>query len=94
MLLIIEKGIRGGMCHVISRYAKANNTYMKHYKKEKKLSCLMYWHLNNLYGWAMSQKLLTNIFKLVKEPERFNKTKVKNYYDNSNEGYILEDDVE
>ena len=29
MLLMIEKGIRGGMCHAIYKYAKANNKYMK-----------------------------------------------------------------
>ena len=29
MLLIVEKGIRGGMCHAIHRYAKTNNKYMK-----------------------------------------------------------------
>ena len=35
MLLILEKGIRGGICHSISRYAKANNKYMKEYDKNK-----------------------------------------------------------
>ena len=29
MLLMLEKGIRGGICHAILRYAKANNKYMK-----------------------------------------------------------------
>ena len=28
MLLMVEKGIRGGTCHVIHRYTKANNKYM------------------------------------------------------------------
>ena len=31
MLLMVEKGIRGGICHAIHRYAKANNKYMKDY---------------------------------------------------------------
>ena len=35
MLLMVEKGIRGGMCHAIPRYAKANNEYMKNYNKNK-----------------------------------------------------------
>ena len=29
MLLIVEKGIRGGICHAIHRYAKTSNKYMK-----------------------------------------------------------------
>ena len=65
MVLIIENRIRDGICHVISRYAEANNKYMKQNKKDKVLSCLIYWDLNNLCGWAMSQKLLANILNWV-----------------------------
>ena len=56
MLLMVEKGIRGGVCHALYRYVKANNTYMKNYDKNKKLSYLDYWDVNILYGLAMSQK--------------------------------------
>ena len=35
MLLMVEKGIRGGICHAILRYAKANNKYMKDYNKDE-----------------------------------------------------------
>ena len=35
MLLTVEKGIRGGICHAIHQYAKANNKYIKNYKNKK-----------------------------------------------------------
>ena len=54
MLLIVEIGIKGGICHALYRYAKANNKYMKNYDKNKKLSYLQYWDVNNLYGCTMS----------------------------------------
>ena len=50
MLLMVEKGIRGGMCHAIHRYAKANNKYMKSYNKKKESSFIEYSDANNLYG--------------------------------------------
>ena len=42
MLSMIEKGIRGGICHAIHRYAKANNKFMKEYDKDKESSYLKY----------------------------------------------------
>ena len=50
MLLMVEKGIRGGTCHSIYRYAKANNKYMKGYDKNKESSYLQYWNVKNLYS--------------------------------------------
>ena len=66
MLLMVEKGIRGGICHAIYRYAKANNNYMKNYNKEKEESFLQYLDDCNLYGWTMSQKLPVSGFKWKK----------------------------
>ena len=62
MLLMIEKGIRGGMCQSTHRYAKAKNKYMKNYSKSIESSYLTYLDANNLYGSAMSQKLSANGF--------------------------------
>ena len=63
MLLMVEKRIRQGICHSINRYTEANNKYMKDYDKNKELPYLKYWDVNNLYGWAMPQKLPVNDFK-------------------------------
>ena len=63
MLLMVEEGIRGGICHSIHRYAKANNKYMKNCDKNKESSYIQYLDANNLYGWAMSQKLPVSGFK-------------------------------
>ena len=57
MLLIIEKGIGGGMCHATHRYAKANNKYMKSYDKNIQSSYLIYLDANNLYGGEMKNFL-------------------------------------
>ena len=42
MLLMVEKGIRKGICHYIHQYAKVNNKYMKGYNKNKESLCLQY----------------------------------------------------
>ena len=62
MLLIVENGIRGGICHVIHRYAKANNKYMKIYDENEESSFLEYLDANNFYGWAMSEPLPVSDF--------------------------------
>ena len=67
MLLMVEKGTRGGICQAIHRYAKANNKYMKNYDKNNESSYIEYLDANNLYGWAMSQKLPRNGFKQRKQ---------------------------
>ena len=61
MLVMVEKVIRMGICHSIYRCAKAYVKYMKDYNKNKKLSYLQYWDVNNLYGRSMPQKLPVNI---------------------------------
>ena len=63
MLLLVEKGIRRGVCNSVHQYAKANNKYMKDYDKNKDSSYINYWGINNLYGWAMFQNLPKFNFK-------------------------------
>ena len=86
MLLMVEKGIKSGICQAIHRYAKANNKYMKNYVKSIKLSFIEYLDANNLYGWAVSQKLAVNGLKWVKNLRQFNESFIRNYNENSNKG--------
>ena len=82
MLLMVEKGIRWGMCNAIYRHAKANNKYMKNYDKNTASSFLVYLDANNLYGWAMSQKLSVKNFKWIKKDDllKFNEDFTKQYW--------------
>ena len=66
MLMIFEKGIRGGITQISKRYAEANNKYMKDYNPSKPSTYIQYLDANNLYGWAMSQSLPTHGFKWMK----------------------------
>ena len=50
LLLMVQKGIRIGICHSINRYAKVNIKYMEDYNKIKELSYLKYWDVNSFYG--------------------------------------------
>ena len=67
MLLMVERRIRGGISYAIHSYAKSNNIYMKNYDKNIESSCLMYLDANNLYGWAMAQRLPVNGFELMEQ---------------------------
>ena len=63
MLLMVEKGTRGAIYQAIHRYAKANNKCIKNYDKNNESSYIEYLDANDLYGWAMSQRLPVNGFK-------------------------------
>ena len=96
MLLMFEKWIKGGIFQATHRHAKANNKYMKNYDKNIESSYIEYLDANNLYGWAMSQKLPVNDFKWIKKEElsKFNEDFIKNYDENGNTGYFLEVDID
>ena len=101
MLLMVEEGIRGGICHSIHQYAKANNKYMKNYNNNEESSYIQYLDANNLHGWAMSKKLPVNGFKWTDTSETsalarnniINEEFIKNYNENNDKIYIFEVDV-
>jgi len=92
MLMMFEKGIRGGMCQAIMHHAQANNKYMGvHYEKDEESSYIMYVDANNLYGYAMSRRLPTGAFKWVEDLDSID---VLNFDNDGDIGYVLEVDVE
>ena len=93
MLFMVEKGIRGGICHSIYQYAKPNKKHMKYYDKNKESWCLKYWDVNGLYGRVKSQKVPVNNCEWIKDTSPFNEDFIKDYNEESDEGYFLEVDV-
>ena len=90
MLLMFERGIRGGITQAVFRYALANNKYMGDlYDLSRESSYLKYLDANNLYSWAMSQPLPASKFKWVdikpSQISTLSTSKIK--------GYLLEVDV-
>ena len=95
MLLMFEKGIRGGISIISNRYGEANNKYMqKGFNKNKPSKYLMYMDANNLYGCAMSMKLPTHGFKWLTggEMEKLFNTQVIQVWEKT--PCILEVDLE
>ena len=64
---------------------------MKSYDKNKEST---YIQVNNLFGQAMSRKLPVNNFEWMKDASQFNEDIIKNYNEENDEGYFLEDDVQ
>ena len=62
MLLMVDKGIRGRICHAIHRYAKANNKYMKNYNKDIKSPYLMYLGATNPVWMGNVSKIACKCF--------------------------------
>ena len=94
VVLLFEKGIRGGISQAIKRYASANKKYMPNYNSKLLSTYLMYVDANNLLGWAMSKKLPINNFKWCDALELLASDFVKNYDEDSDTGYLLEVDID
>ena len=88
MLLMFEKGIRGGVSMISRRHGKANNKYMKEFDSSKPSKYIQYLDANNLYGWAMSEKMPTSGFEWSEERH------LEKLTEDENLGYVLEVDLE
>ena len=91
MLLMIEKGNRGGVSMISTWYSKANNKYMKNFDPTEESTFILYLDANSLYAWAMSQPLPLNNFKWMTENELSN---WRQFSDHEDKGCILEVDLE
>ena len=90
MLLLFERGIRGGITQVVRKYALANNKYMgDRFDPKSESSYLQYVDTSNLYGWAISQPFPTGGFKWVD----VNPNEISELATGTDKGYILEVDV-
>ena len=90
MLLMFEKGIRGGITQSVHRWAAANNPYMgSEYDSGHPTKYLQYLDANNLYGWAMSQPLPTGGFKWAD----IHPDEIEELANLSDHGYLPEVDV-
>ena len=77
MLLMVEKGIRGGIYHGILRYTKANNKYMKDYNEDEEESFLQYNDANYLYGFPVSELLPVDDFEWMKDLPKIDEDFIK-----------------
>lgn len=94
MHLFMEKGLRGGVCMASKRFARANNPLCPGYDSTKPNRWIMYKDANNLYGWAMLQRLPTGGFQWVDCSSGTVLSEILATPDDAPDGYILEVDVE
>ena len=87
MYNFLEMGIRGGISVISQRHAEANNRYIKDVNDNE--NYLLYNDANNLYGWAMSEKLPISNFGWC----QINVDEIRSYDTNSDIGYIVEVDL-
>ena len=91
---MVVKSFRGGICGAIYQYAKTNDKCLKDHDRNKESLYLKHWDVNNLYDWAMSQKLPINNFEWMEDTSHFNEDFMKNCNEEKDEGYFLEVDIQ
>ena len=77
--------MRGNICNITHRFAKANNKYFANFNENEDSSCIIYLDVNNFYGWVVIQPLPVGNLSFV-DPS---KLKIENYID---KGAIIECD--
>ena len=95
MILMVEKGIRGGISCAMTRHVQANNKFSENYDVTSPSSFITYLDVNNLYGYALSDTLPMSGFEWV--PEHLHAMiieKIMRETHGSDEGYILEVDLD
>ena len=93
MVVMVEKGIRGALTQVVKKHAVANHKYLPNYDSLKKSVFLQNLDANNLYGYAMNEKLPLDGYEWD-NIDKFTSDFVKNDDVNGDVGYLLEADVE
>ena len=84
-------GTRGGVSQISNRHQRANNPYLgdEHYDDSKPTTYLQYLDMNNLYGYAMTQKLPTGFFRFLADDE-IKELDISSIPSDSPTGYVLE----
>ncbi|EZA58861.1 hypothetical protein X777_01036 [Ooceraea biroi] len=90
MVLFVERGVRGELSQCSDRYARANNRYAPSYDRSEPSTYLMYFDVNNLYGWTMCQPLPSSGFRWVEDISTLDVNAIP---PDSPTGYILEVDL-
>ncbi|GBN79838.1 hypothetical protein AVEN_123435-1 [Araneus ventricosus] len=86
----LESQMRGGMCFLAQRYARANNPYLSCYNPKEPSSCIVSMDVNNLYGFCMCEPV--GDFRWL-SPEEISVFDVSNISRRSPTGYLLEEGV-
>ena len=94
MLMMVENGTRGGVSMISNRYSEANNKYMDSYDQTKPSKYIQYLDANNLYGWAMSEKMPYKDFKWINVENTPVEEVLSRVLLDEDLGYILEVNLE